>query len=388
VVATPRHLKARILVAPALVLAWLAGAGVAPAPAHEGIPGLTNVLDAVEPSLPAVSIQVVASVADQLVVANPTATPLVVLADSGEPFLQIDGSGVEANESSPSWYQSNDPTGTEPVPPDAAPDRPPRWVRISSDASWGWFDHRLHAVAVAAPPPAKRGVAVRLADWVIPMRYGGESVRVVGHRQYRIPAGFLTARVADSHPIPGLRVGVLGGSVPALFLSDDGDVTVTMIGQAGEPLARFGPSGAEVNEASPTWRLTAESYGQAPDGLVGPAVTPRWRRIDTVARLSWLEPRARYGPGEPPQSIQRRSGPTVVVRWRLPLVVGAGTRVQIAGETLWMPTQSLRRAATGVPWPVGLAAALALALVAGSAGLAARRSWPAGRSWLPVSRRL
>ena len=387
-VATPRHLKARIFVAPALVLAWLAGAPAGPAPAHEGIPGLTNQLDAVEPPLPGVSIQVVASVADQLVVANPTATPLIVLADSGEPFLRIDGSGVEANESSPSWYQSNDPTGTEPVPPDATPDRPPRWVRISVDASWGWFDHRLHAAAVTAPPPAKRGVAVHLADWVIPMRYGDESVRVVGHRQYRLPTGFLTAQIVDSHPIPGLRVGVLGGSVPALFLSDDSAAVVTMVGQAGEPFARFGPSGAEVNEASPTWRLTAESYGQAPAGLVGPAVTPRWRRIDPVARLSWLEPRARYGPGEPPEPIQRRSRPTVLVRWQLPLVLGAGTRVQIAGETLWVPTQSLRRAATGIPWPAGLAAALAFALVAGSAGLVATRSWLSGRSWLSASRRL
>jgi hypothetical protein len=374
-VATPRRLTARILLASAAALTWLAGVAAPPGPAHEGIPGLTNVLDAIEPPVPGVSIQVLASVADQLVVANPTATPLVVLADSGEPFLQIDASGVEANLSSPSWYQSNDPTGTEPVPPAAAAGRPPQWVMVSSEASWGWFDHRLHAAAVTAPPRADRGVAFRLADWVIPMRYGGQTVRVVGHRQYRIPTGYLAAQLIDRRPIPGLRVGVLGGSVPALFLSDDGGAAVTLVGQAGEPFARFGPSGADVNEASPTWRFTAETYGEAPDGLVGATVSPRWRHIDDAARLSWLEPRAGYGPGEPPDSIQRRSGPTVLIRWHVPLVIGAGTRVQVAGETLWVPTRSLRRRQRGVSWAVGLAAVLTLAVAAGWAGAMARRSW-------------
>src|SRR5581483_3341602 len=108
---TRRALGPLLVAAVGLVLA-------PPASAHQTVPGVVDVLDRVVPPLPAgVTVQVAVSVSDQLVVANPTPTDLVVLGDDGEPFLRIGAQGTFANLRSPTWYRDNDPTGSTPPPP-------------------------------------------------------------------------------------------------------------------------------------------------------------------------------------------------------------------------------------------------------------------------------
>lgn len=369
--AAPKRVAVRLVAVPAVVLAIVV-CGAARAGAHEGLPGLTNVLDSVTPPVPGVGVQVVASVADELVVSNPTPTPLEVLAESGQPFLRIDASGVKANLNSASWYLDNDPIGAAPVPARAVPGAPADWVQVSAAPSWGWFDHRLHAQSLAVPPTTKRGVAVRVSSWLVPMTYGHEAVTVRGHRQYRVPTGYLTSVLLGGPPGPGLEAGVVGGALPAFFLRSNAADTVVVLGPRGEPVAKLGPSGTSVNLASPTWVVTAEAQGQQPQVVVDPAGAPVWESISALPRLTWLEPRAGYGPAEPPTAVQRRSSPTVLIRWHVPLVLASGRHLQLTGETLWVPVQSLRHRSSGVPLDLGLGAMGLLVGVAWAAAKVAR----------------
>jgi hypothetical protein len=72
-----------------------------PAGAHASDPSVRPVIDAVDPAVPGVTAQLAASVTAQLVVSNPTPTPVAVLDVNDEPFLRIGPEGVSANKSSP-----------------------------------------------------------------------------------------------------------------------------------------------------------------------------------------------------------------------------------------------------------------------------------------------
>ena len=320
----------RILVVAVLLLLWCG-----PAFAHEGRAGLDNVLDSVTPSLPGVTIQVVSSVVDEVVVDNPTAMTLTVLAPTGEPFLQIGSQGVLANLNSPTWVASNTPGGVTDQPAVG----PPRWAQVSAGTSWGWFDPRLPGQGVAPPAGARPGVPITVAPWAIPMRYGGRAVSVAGHLQYQPPTGAVVARLVTPPPVAsGLTLAVLpGGAAPGLFASWSGGSPVTVLGQGGEPFVRFSDRGAEANLASPTWALAAQAAGAFVAASSGRA--PEWRLMSSAPRLSWLEPRALYAPGTPPPDVQDRTSPTDLTRWTLPISF-AGRIASVAGVTQWVPDAS------------------------------------------------
>ena len=81
-------------------MAVTAGALVVPATpagAHASDPSVRPVIDAVDPAVPGVTVQLAASVTAQLVVSNPTPTTVSVLDVNDEPFLRIGPEGVTAN---------------------------------------------------------------------------------------------------------------------------------------------------------------------------------------------------------------------------------------------------------------------------------------------------
>ncbi|MHB8669940.1 MAG: hypothetical protein ACYDAD_05165 [Acidimicrobiales bacterium] len=298
-------------------------------------------LDSVTPSPPGVTIEVVTSVADQVLASNTTPTELTVLAETGEPFLRIGPEGVLANLESPTWYRSNEPSGAGALPAGVGTaGAAPRWAKVSSQPSWGWFDHRLHPQPLDKPPLSPDGRTVNLGQWTIPRVYGSTVLKVSGHREYRPLRGGFRARLESAAPpFPGVSLAVLAGRVPGLFLSVAGDRTVEVLGQRGEPFARVGPSGAEVNLASPTWSLTADATGRAQSGatdLVDASAPPRWQRVSESPALSWLEPRALYPRDQPPDSVTGRSNPTDLVHWGVPMISGDRT-VEVAGVTTWVP---------------------------------------------------
>ena len=345
----------RRLAALAIALAALAGAVGASGPvsAHEEVPGVRAVIDAVTPPLPAgVTVQSAISVADQLVAANTTAVDLMVLGDGGEPFLRIGPEGVFGNLRSPAWYRANDPTGTA-VPPASATADPavePVWGRVAKEPAWGWFDHRLHrSPLTTAPAGAKPGEPLRLEEWTVPMRYGTTAVAVAGHREYVQPAGSAHPRVVRAPD--ALRVVALAGPVPGVtvYLKDLAAAPVTVLGPDGEPIARLSGSDVEVNEASPTWVFTAGAKGGfTPSGPVGASEPPRWRRVGAGRQVTWLERRA------------QAEAPGADRAWRVSVLVGGpgGGEQFIEGVTEWVPTASSApsvpaggsRRSGGVPW--------------------------------------
>ena len=248
-------------------------------------------LDTIEPPPPAgLTVQVTRSVADQVVVENTTPEDLEVLADDGEAFLRIGPRGVEGNVASREWNRSNAPDG---VPSAFERGRiPPSWMLVSTEPSWGWFDHRLHRVPMARAPRSEPGQTTVLERWEIPMRLGGRPLVARGRRLFSRPAGHFRYEMTEQ--IPGSRAGVLDGPVPAISLrAEDSVGELLIVGTDGEPFARFRHGVAEVNEASPTWALTARARGAFhPTSPIGPEEPPRWRAENQSPQLTWLEPRA------------------------------------------------------------------------------------------------
>ena len=159
-------MRTRALLTAAALLAGATSVGLpGTAAAHSADPRIVTVIDSVVPPLPAdVVVQAQAGAATQLVVANPTATQLVAVARGGEDCLWISSAGVEANLESPEFYETSNPVGSSAATPatvrEGGGKGTPRFVRIGSTSSWGWYDHRLHPADLAAPADAASAAAI------------------------------------------------------------------------------------------------------------------------------------------------------------------------------------------------------------------------------------
>jgi hypothetical protein len=312
-----------------------------PAGAHFSDPTVHPVIDAVDPAVPGVTVQLAASVTAQLVVANPTPTPVSVLDPNDEPFLRIGPDGVFANKASAWWYLTNSPNGDATVPPDAHRGAPARWEQVSAEPAWGWFEHRLHPTARHAPADIVRThKTTTLARWSVPFSYGGEPFAVTGRIVYQPIQGAVSARLrGPAQPFPDVGVQLAPGRVPALFLVNRGAEPVVVTGRAGEPFLRLGPNGAEVNRHSPTWVDDARAQGQdlaAAAAVVDPTAPPEWAPVTASPGYSWLEFRGLYERDRPPRRVVDAGKTAVLHAWAVPLEQ-AGRRVELRGETLWKP---------------------------------------------------
>ncbi len=347
-----------------------------PAAAHEADPTIATTADAISPALPGVSASVAYSLGPELALVNRSSSPVEVLGPDGRPFLRIGPGGVEANLSSAWWYQTGVPGGAGRVPPRAQHGGPARWARVAREPAWAWFDGRLDGGVSTVPPRVRAaGRPAVLGRWSIPLRFAGGSARVTGHVEFRPVLGSITPRlVSPPSPAPGLSAVVLPGRVPGLFLSWTGGGAVTVLGREGEPFARFSPRGVEVNERSPTHLDDLRARGEAPRVAADASAPPVWRRQADAPSYAWLDSRARYPPGQPPEAVALAARPARLRTWTIPVEV-AGRRVALRGETDWVPSPQAvaaaarkRRAGGGsVPW---WAIVAAVAGVAGLVGLA------------------
>ena len=246
-------------------------------------------------------IAVVTSVAEQLVLTNPTEQRVDVLDDDGDPFLRIGPRGVLANLSSPAWYLTNNPLGVGRVPAGVRAGARPRWARVAADPSWGWFDHRLHPSEVTVPADVRAaGEPAELARWSVPLRVGTARVALTGAIRFEPVLGTLVSELTDPPDVRGLTLTTLAGRVPGMFLDNRTGQRVTVLGAGGEPFLRFGSSGVEANIHSPSWLAARRAEG----GPVRPALVdadspPAWRRVSKVPRFGWIEPRAAYPQDSP-----------------------------------------------------------------------------------------
>ena len=312
------------------LLAALALVAVAAPPvrAHQGDPNVVSRLDAVDPPVDGVVVEVRAGVADQLLVVNTTTDPVEVLGRTGEPFLRIGQNAVEADVSSADWSQSLGPFGTG-----ARNDADTGWVTVARQGSWGWFDHRLHPEDRVLPPEVRKSKRpVRLADWTVPIRHRGTTHVVKGHVEYRPVVGTFRSRVTDTPD--GVTVDTLDGRVPGLFVRWNGAGTLAVQGMEGEAFARLSAAGAEVNRNSTTWREDQALRGREIEFAT--AAGESWASRGKEAALAWLDRRLAYTPGVVPDDVLSRTEPTTMVEWDVPVTID-GRPATISGETAWHP---------------------------------------------------
>jgi len=319
------------------------------ASAHgEYSPTIRTFVDGSDPQVRGLDFRIVPGDAARLGAVNRSGSELAVIATGGEPFLRIGPRGVLANVNSIDWYRSGNPDGFARPPAEARIGGPPRWERVSRRPEWVWFDHRLHPGKV----PFTREIVsaerrARLDSWMVPAKLGGRALEVTGHVEYRPILGAVVPELRSSPtPLPGIQAAVLPGRVPGIFLLNAGPRAVTVIGREGEPFARIGPRGTEVNLRSPTHVDDQAAKGRrAP--LAGDAdAPPRWRRVDTANRYSWLETRALYAQQVPPETVVQSGERKVLRTWSVPLDLGT-RRAEIAGTTSWVPSHQAGRAASG-----------------------------------------
>jgi hypothetical protein len=306
--------------------------------AHEVAPAdVVPVLDRLPPRLAGITVQLVRTLDNEVIVENRTGAVLEVLDEAGTPFLRLGPAGAEANLAAAAWYRTAS-AGEAAIPERArSGGAAPEWVRVSTTPAWGWFDRRLRRDPPASPPPGRapstprEGVAER---WRIPMRLAGAPVTLGGHFRVASPVGgrFEARLTSGDSPLPGVRVSLVGGRVPALYLENTSDEEVVVLGDAGEPFLGIGPSGTRANVQSPTWRHSGKAAVTLAPVPVDPATEPVWQLAAPVPRYAWIEFRA-GAPVNAPAGATRRG---VVRRWRVPLRRGRA-RAEVRGVVEWIP---------------------------------------------------
>lgn len=304
-----------------------------PASAHEQSLPTETVVDAVDLDVAGLTVEVVGSAADQLLLRNEGDATVEVLDEDGDAFLRIGPDGVEANLGERAWFEGNDPYGVVQADPGVrdgtAPDD---WRLVSVEPAWTTYDHRLHPGDLELPDRVDRERT--LAEWTVPLRSGDETGAVRGRILTRPVLGGFQPVLVDAPTDERVLAQLVPGAVPGFFVRVQGDARVTVLGTAGEPFLRLASDGVEANLASPSWfehvRL-ADLEG--PDVPVDPDGEPVWQSITGAASYTWLDPRAASGRDNVPVDADRAQ---VTATWQVPLQID-GDEVTLAGRTEWVP---------------------------------------------------
>lgn len=169
---------------------------------------------------------------------------------------------------------------------------------------------------------------------------------------------FHTTLTAVEPATPGVSLRVIeNGS--RLELRNDTATVVVIEGYDGEPYARVGPDGVQVNDDSPATFLNQERFLTASvpataDGR-GP---PVWRQVSAEPVWRWPDHRVHWASlSLPPAVAAAPDQPHRIRDWTVPLWYGEETRLTATGTLDWIPGPS--------PWPyVTLVVLLVLGLVA------------------------
>lgn len=168
---------------------------------------------------------------------------------------------------------------------------------------------------------------------------------------------FRTTLISVEPAVAGVSLRVIeNGS--RLELRNDTDVVVVIGGYDGEPYARVGPEGVEVNDNSPATflnrgRFVTTAVPATADGR-GP---PEWRQVSDEPVWRWHDHRVHWASTSLPPAVE--AAPDVPHRirdWTVPLWYGEAV-VTATGTLDWVPGPS--------PWPwFALVALLVLSVVA------------------------
>lgn len=278
-------------------------------------------VEGLSPVVAGIEVRAVEGGVGKITLTTSGSTSAAVLGAAGQPILRIGRGGVEANAAAPEWYADNEPLGIATVPRSAGEQARPRWVRVSVERTWEWFDHRLH--------PAGE----RVGRWSIPLLVDGS--RSVVRGRLAKASTQLGLRLDGADLAAGVRVSTLDRPVPALRLRNDGGASVRVLGPDGELFARIGPRGAEVNTRSPVWIATAQLRNRdLLSSVIDPAARPQLVLVSPEPELIWPDPRLRPRAAVSPAA--GGAGRSAVASWSIP-VVPAGARARplsIEGTTV------------------------------------------------------
>lgn len=295
--------------------------------AHLGPLSQRIVVEGLSPQVAGVRVRSVEGAIGKVALTTTGSTTAMVLGSSGQPILRSGPRGIEANASAPEWYTDNEPLGIATVPPTATRRAPTRWVRVSAQRTWEWFDHRLHPAG--AP----------IVRWSIALRVDG--TRVVARGGVTKAAGVFGLR-ADARGLPaGTHLAVVERPVPALRLGNDASTPISVLDADGELFARIGPRGVEINVHSRAWLATAQFRNRDLLGtVIDRRAAPKLVLLSTTPELVW--PDARLVPQAVPAAAagpRPVAGPVRVASWSIPVLVGdgSGARRVIAGTTFVQP---------------------------------------------------
>lgn len=305
-------LMALTLVAPASVQAHGApGAAVKARP------------DALPERLSDIRAQVHMTVTSQLVVENRGEDVLEVLDDNGRAFVRIGPDGVEVDTHAHAYYRVRAPTTGERLPErlqQADGPLAPRWQKVREAPSWGWFDARVDVDRIEVPDEVREaGESRRLAEWQIPVRYGGERTSIAGGFFFEpLQTGRFVARISgESEVLPDVRFGVAPGPIPSLYVHNESDSPLVILDGQERPWYRIG-DGIAINV-------------EREQGATS------WVRIGGGNRHSWTEPRAAYPDRKPPHDVMHDAEDGAkLADWAVPFLID-GERHQLQGEVRWYP---------------------------------------------------
>jgi hypothetical protein len=215
----PRAILRRTLIS---AIAIMIVAPVAPAAADPAEPtDYRSVVDAVEPAIAGVTIDVVGGDSFLRVRAEP-GHEVVVIGYWDEPYARITADGtVEINESSPSVLQNERRYGVATEQP-IDTTQPPRWETIGTGGELMWHDHRSHWMAPTKPTVGSDGLVQR---WDLPLVVDGRAVVVRGSLYVHAsptPLWWLLV-------VPALAGAVIAAAHRPLLVAAIG-ATVTVIG--------------------------------------------------------------------------------------------------------------------------------------------------------------
>ena len=134
-------------IAMALLVFGCAAAPVGTAFAHNGTGGSSSdyriEIEGWQGDHSGVELRVV-ELGNRLQLERTTASTVMVLGYSGEPYLRLDANGVAENVNSPAHYLNLDRFASTDPPPTASADARPSWEPLSTGSTVRWHDHRAH----------------------------------------------------------------------------------------------------------------------------------------------------------------------------------------------------------------------------------------------------
>jgi hypothetical protein len=152
-----------------------------PALAHEGNPNFLSEIDAVTPSTPGVTVEVL-NRDDRMLLHNTSGEDVLIRGYEDEPYARVLADGtVQVNTDSEAYYTNDDRFGRVEVPASADSKGPPQWKEIGTTGRFEWHDHRFHWMAETVPGQVEdESVRTKVFDWKVPIEIGGRSGAISG----------------------------------------------------------------------------------------------------------------------------------------------------------------------------------------------------------------